>query len=45
MLIERALNARTNIENTPIRTLAEVRDVDRWAHEFSRELLPEVQSV
>ncbi len=45
MLIERALNARTNMENTPIRTLAEVRDVDRWAHEFSRELLPEVQSV
>ena len=45
MLMERALNARTNMENTPIRTLAEVRDVDRWAHEFSRELLPEVQSV
>ena len=45
MLIERALNARTNMENTPIRTLAEVRDVDHWAHEFSRDLLPEVQSV
>jgi len=45
ILIERALNARTNMENTPICTLAEVRDVDRWAHEFSRELLPEVQSV
>ncbi|MEC7768311.1 MAG: 1-deoxy-D-xylulose-5-phosphate reductoisomerase [Acidobacteriota bacterium] len=44
-LIERALSTRAEMSDGPIRTLADVRGVDRWAREFSRNLLPEIQSV
>ena len=44
-LIERALSTRAEMSDGPIRTLADVRGVDRWAREFSQNLLPEIQSV
>ena len=44
-VIERALDARTEMPDGPVQTLADVRAVDRWAREFSRGLVPEIQSL
>ena len=44
VLIERALDARDAISPTTIRTLADVREVDHWARQFSHECVRELQS-
>jgi len=44
-VIERAMDARDAMHDGPVETLDGVRAVDRWSREFSRDLLPEIQSV
>ena len=43
-LIERALDARDAMPPPTIRTLADVREVDHWARQFSHECVRELQS-
>ena len=45
VVIERALDARADLPDQPLRTLNAVRTVDQWAREFSQSLVQEIESV